>query len=800
MSLIMVVLLLGSLFMVSLGNERVGTERVAESTVVERSSNFEVEIISPEEGESFQKNETIRLKYEVENTGEIEGAQEVTTSFNGEELDSRNLSLEATEITEEEYEFEYGYWSDQFDITYVRLDSIDAPDTVEIGDEFDSTGKGQYIYLFPEPDEISLLEEHLEDYRFTIRESLENDILVEVPADDVDLIPKQDHNYSVFEATLPTEGLEEGDYNLVLEALEDGRNEYSTICKNLTLFESNSNESSKNERNIGNVEENHNKGEFGTQKERLLDEGSYELTVSTEDDEDNVRINVREEDEEDVIKIYDWHDLDDMRNDLDGNYVLMNDLDENTDGYDELVDSEKGWEPIGEYDEENEEFSSFSGTFDGNGYEIRDLFIDRPDEEHVGLFGTSEGKIENIGVVDARVSGYWYVGCLIGSNSGRIENSYSTGEVEGKRNVGGLVGTNSYGWLYRSYTEGKVEGEEAVGGLIGYQWGDPGPDGFAGTENSYSTSDVVGIEMVGGLIGNGGIAGSTIVSSYSRGQVNGEEKVGGFVGYSGGTVRDSFWDIETSGMDESDGGTGMTTAEMKDVATYTDINTTGLNEPWDFVGNPYDDEGDEDIWDIDEEEDINGGYPFLTWGHEDEEDDDETDRYDLTINIEGNGSTEPEEGTHTYDEGEEVIVEAVPDDGWYFDGWTGDEESSDRELDLTMNEDIILTANFEEAGEDEVVLTIEIEGEGSTDPEAGDHIYEEGEEVTIEAFPEEDWELKEWTGDFESEDEEITVTMDDNMEITAVFEEDDDVPGFTAALLVLASLIAVAVYYKKQQR
>ncbi len=61
----------------------------------------------------------------------------------------------------------------------------------------------------------------------------------------------------------------------------------------------------------------------------------------------------------------------------------------------------------------------------------------------------------------------------------------------------------------------------------------------------------------------------------------------------------------------SGGGTGKTTAEMQDVTTYNDLATEGLDEPWDFVGDPYDDSGEEDIWDIDSE--LNGGYPFLNW-------------------------------------------------------------------------------------------------------------------------------------------------------------------------------------------
>jgi hypothetical protein len=48
------------------------------------------------------------------------------------------------------------------------------------------------------------------------------------------------------------------------------------------------------------------------------------------------------------------------------------------------------------------------------------------------------------------------------------------------------------------------------------------------------------------------------------------EDVGGLVGRSyGGTVSDSFWDIAASGQATSSGGTGKTTEEMRDIATFS---------------------------------------------------------------------------------------------------------------------------------------------------------------------------------------------------------------------------------------
>ena len=108
-------------------------------------------------------------------------------------------------------------------------------------------------------------------------------------------------------------------------------------------------------------------------------------------------------------EIRDWYDLHAVRRHLDKGYVLMNDLDSTTAGYEELAgptaNGGKGWEPIGttvslpsDGDEQIMGAYPFVGTFDGQGHEIRDLFINRPDENYVGLFRYvgEEGVVENV--------------------------------------------------------------------------------------------------------------------------------------------------------------------------------------------------------------------------------------------------------------------------------------------------------------------------------------------------------------------------------------------------------------------
>ncbi len=167
---------------------------------------------------------------------------------------------------------------------------------------------------------------------------------------------------------------------------------------------------------------------------------------------------------EDSIEIANWTDLNDVRDNLTGNYVLMNNLDENTDGYEKYVNITNGWGPIGNNS------NPFMGYFDGNGSKIGDLYINRTDELRVGLFGATDdgAEITELGVVDAEVSGRSRVGGLVGVNDGTVSDSYATGNVSGDSNVGGVVGSNS-GTVSDSYATGNVsgDGDWYVGGLVG---------------------------------------------------------------------------------------------------------------------------------------------------------------------------------------------------------------------------------------------------------------------------------------------------------------------------------------------
>lgn len=202
---------------------------------------------------------------------------------------------------------------------------------------------------------------------------------------------------------------------------------------------------------------------------------------------------------------------------------------------------------------------------------------------------------------------------------------------------------------------------------------------------------------------------------------------------------------------------------------------------------------------MDEDKDITANFYQPEW-------------YELTINIEGEGVVELDPAEPVYEEGTEVTLTAVPDEGYKFVEWTGDVDGTDTTMEITMDADKDLTAHFQEEAET-YDLTINIQGEGNVTVEYnGEEMeldgyevmeIEEGTEVTLTAVPHEDWLFSEWDGTAEEDEEDrvISFTMEEDMEITANFEEDDDdddTPGFTFVLLALALIATVAIYHKKK--
>ena len=291
-----------------------------------------------------------------------------------------------------------------------------------------------------------------------------------------------------------------------------------------------------------------------------------------------------------------------MKYDLDANYVMVSDVD---------ASITSSWGGGVGFDPAGDSTTAFTGSFDGQNHTISSLYINRPAEDRIGLFGYTNGaSTQDVGLININVTGNNRVGGLAGynefssitnsyvtgsvmgngdsigglvgynTNDSSITNSFATGSVVGNgQYTGGLVGENENSSIINSYAAGSVAGGvEITGGLVGYNW-------RSTITNSYATGPVMGVSEVGGLVGHnfespitdsyamgnvagdwgvGGLAGSnyrsSVTNSYAIGYISGNSDFGGLIGYDGNDDPDyytaNFWNTETSGLGGADDGIG----------------------------------------------------------------------------------------------------------------------------------------------------------------------------------------------------------------------------------------------------
>ena len=305
-------------------------------------------------------------------------------------------------------------------------------------------------------------------------------------------------------------------------------------------------------------------------------------------------------DDDGLIEINSLADLDEIRNSLDGTSLYSEstgcpeagcngfeltttlDFDTNADGKMDANDAYwnggEGWVPIG-YDRH-----PFVGKFNGNNYQINNLYIDSKDIELVGLFGyvsKSSAVISHLGLAGELMSviGDSYslsTGALAGVvyDGALVMFSYSVGSVSGPANVGGLVGVLESGAsIHNSFSLGTVTGlVEITGGLVASL-------DSADISESFSTATVNGASPIGGFIGVADHD-ATLSNSFSVGLVNPSYIYkGGLIGYAYSDsviTTNSHWATDTSGQPTSGGESdidnyfGATLAELQCPTTSDD--------------------------------------------------------------------------------------------------------------------------------------------------------------------------------------------------------------------------------------
>lgn len=266
------------------------------------------------------------------------------------------------------------------------------------------------------------------------------------------------------------------------------------------------------------------------------------------------------------------------------------------------------WNPIG-YDNGN----LFSGGFyDGGFFKIRGLNIvdvsGNGGLQGVGLFGYSTwSTVRNLTVAGSISSNSLAVGGILGRGTASITAVRSEVNIEynGSLYVGGVVGELDAGVVSYSSYKGSIKGlgEDIVGGLVGSQSGT--------TVASYVVSVPDAQDISNTAFRGGGLFAQLNSSSTSHSYAVVPESAYGIATGASNTSSGLFWStsdgpshsLKNSGS--LTGATGKTTAEMKNIATYTAAS-------WDIVsGWEPEDSNNAKVWGICSL--VNSGYPFLLW-------------------------------------------------------------------------------------------------------------------------------------------------------------------------------------------
>ena len=336
--------------------------------------------------------------------------------------------------------------------------------------------------------------------------------------------------------------------------------------------------------------------------------------------------------DEDPYQIETLEQLQEIRNHLDKHFIQTADIDaSDTQNW----NNGQGFKPIGD------DTTKFEGSYDGFGYKISNLTINRRfgfgNEIYVGLFGYAKGsEIKSISLENVSIEGGLFVGGIAGRFEGIMSDSYSFGTVIGDSAVGGLIGsigdfsdeistyiTNSYsngtvsgngaggligtnysGLISNSFAGNQINGLFVIGGLVGfnggeiiqsYSTGNVGDasastlaGGVAGVNSgsisdSYATGNVSGNRKLGGFVGRNHNQG-VIVNSFTSGDVLSDfnSDTGGFAGIDGGNISSSYWDVEVSGQAEGIGSRTPTYQRITGTSNngllgLTTVQMTGVN-------------------------------------------------------------------------------------------------------------------------------------------------------------------------------------------------------------------------------
>lgn len=289
-------------------------------------------------------------------------------------------------------------------------------------------------------------------------------------------------------------------------------------------------------------------------------EGSTSVSVKQKKS-DNPKFEAGNGTETDPYIIATAAQLDEVRNFPSACFELSKDIDLSY----YLNSNSSGWTPI----------KDFTGKFDGKKHTIKGLWISLSSIDYVGLFANIQGSSNDkrasvsnlfVNVSKKGITGAGCVGGICGNLSyGNIENCMVTGDISGYQYVGGIVGRNNDNYYNSSIisqcaSSGNIIANSgSVGGILAYQ------NGACSIENCYSIANV---KAEGSYSSSAYGIGYSAENCYFAGTISGANI--NYV-YPIGSNTNSYYDSEKTKISGKSG--ALTTKEMKQQASF---------QGWDF--------------------------------------------------------------------------------------------------------------------------------------------------------------------------------------------------------------------------
>lgn len=240
----------------------------------------------------------------------------------------------------------------------------------------------------------------------------------------------------------------------------------------------------------------------------------------------------------DPYRIYNAVQLNQVRNFLNNSNVYFS-LEADIDMTDWIAENNpvQGWQPIGSS-------SSFSGTFNGNGHTISNLWINRPENNYIGLFGyVFGGNLYDLELTNSTIEGGNNVGGIVGyyaANESNISGCSFNGSIKGDSYCGGIIGhsscTNTSFSISGCSFNGSIKGDSYCGGIIGccYKYDSTMNSDDVKISDCFTDCDIYVSSDAGGIVGyiNFDTVYYNIIinNCISICNMNGGDNIGGIIG------------------------------------------------------------------------------------------------------------------------------------------------------------------------------------------------------------------------------------------------------------------------------